>query len=324
VKDRRILITGGLGFIGSNLAIRCVELGAKVTIYDMLDPRSGGNMRNIRSVESDVEIILNDIRNFEGLSAVIRGHDLLFNCAAFTSHPNSMKEPLVDIDVNCKGVINVLEAVRRFNADCRVVQIGTSTQIGRMIHSPVDELHPEFPLDIYSASKCAAEKYVLIYGTAYGMDTSVIRLANVYGPRSNIRNPDFGFMNYFIGLGLQNKEITVFGEGAQLRTITFVDDVVEALVMAAGSERARGEVFFAVADRQYTVKEIATSIVEHIGGRVRFVEWPHDRDAIEIGDAVISNQKITEAFGWKAKVDLPTGLQRTRDYFADQLAHYLR
>jgi UDP-glucose 4-epimerase len=324
MKDLRVLITGGLGFIGSNLAIHCLALGAKVTIYDTLDPRSGGNMRNISAIESDVEIILNDLRNFEGLSAVIRGHELLFNCAAFTSHPNSMKEPLVDIDVNCKGVINVLEAVRRFNADCRIVQIGTSTQIGRMIHSPVDELHPEFPLDIYSASKCAAEKYVLIYGTAYGMDTSVVRLANVYGPRSNIRNPDFGFMNYFIGLGLQNKEITVFGEGAQLRTITFVDDVVEALVTAGVSDKVRGEVFFAVADRQYTVKEIATAIVEHIGGRVRFVEWPHDRDTIEIGDAVISNQKITATLGWKANVDLATGLQRTREYFADKLAQYLR
>src|SRR6185436_5207166 len=151
----------------------CLELGAEATIYDCLDPRSGGNMYNVHGIRDDVRVILNDIRNFEGVCSAILNQDLLFNCAAFTSHPNSMKEPLVDIDVNCKGVINVLEAVRRFNSDCRIVQIGTSTQIGRMIHSPVDELHPEFPLDIYSASKCAAEKYVLIYGTAYGMDTSV-------------------------------------------------------------------------------------------------------------------------------------------------------
>ena len=148
LKGKRVLITGGLGFIGSNLAMCCLEQGAEVTVYDCLDPRSGGNMYNIAPIENDVRVVLNDIRSFEGVSAVIRGHDLLFNCAAFTSHPNSMKEPLVDIEVNCMGVINILEAIRRFNPSCRMVQIGTSTQIGRMIHSPVDEIHPEFPVDI--------------------------------------------------------------------------------------------------------------------------------------------------------------------------------
>lgn len=324
LKGKRVLITGGIGFIGSNLAHRCLELGAEVTVYDMLDPRSGGNMENVRSIEDDIRIELNDIRAFEGISSVIRGQELLFNCAAYTSHPNSMKEPMIDIDVNCKGVINVLEAVRRFNADCRVVHIGTSTQVGRMVTSPIDENHPEFPVDIYSANKTASEKYVLIYGSAYGLHTSVVRLANVYGPRSNIKSPDFGFMNYFIGLGLQGKEITVFGEGKQLRTITYVSDVVEALIMAGASENSRGQVFFAVGDGQYNVAQIANAIVAVIGGRVRFVEWPHDREAIEIGDAVISNKKIASMLGWHAGVDLETGLARTRDYFKDNLRPYLR
>lgn len=324
LKGRRVLITGGLGFIGSNLAVRCLELGASVTIYDMLDPRSGGNMENVRAIEKDVRIELNDIRNFEGVSSVIRAHDLLFSCAAFTSHPNSMKEPMIDIDVNCKGVINLLEAIRRFNPECRIVQIGTSTQIGRMLSSPIDENHPEFPVDIYSANKSASEKYVLIYGSAYGLDTTVVRLANVYGPRSNIRSPDFGFMNYFIGLGLQNKEITVFGEGKQVRTITYVGDVVEALILAGASEKSRGQVFFAVGDQQHDVSQIASAIVSVIGGRVRFVEWPRDREAIEIGDAVISNHRIASTLGWKATIDLETGLALTREYFQDKLKPYLR
>lgn len=324
LQGKRVLITGGLGFIGSNLAVRCLELGAAVTIYDMLDPRSGGNMENVRPIEKDVRIELNDIRNFEGVSAVIRGHDLLFSCAAFTSHPNSMKEPVIDIDVNCKGIINLLEAIRRFNPECKLVQVGTSTQVGRMVTSPIDENHPEFPVDIYSANKTASEKYVLIYGSAYGLDTTVVRLANVFGPRSNIKSPDFGFMNYFIGLGLQGKEITVFGEGKQLRTITYVSDVVEALVMAAASEKSRGQVFFAVGDGQYDVSQIASAIVSVIGGRVRFVEWPRDREAIEIGDAVISNRKIASTLGWRAVVDLETGLARTREYFQDKLKPYLR
>jgi UDP-glucose 4-epimerase len=324
MKGKRVLVTGGLGFIGSNLAMACLEQGAEVTIYDCLDPRSGGNMYNIAPIERDVRVVLNDIRSFEGVSAVIRGHDVVFNCAAFTSHPNSMKEPLVDIEVNCMGVINILEAIRRFNPSCRMIQIGTSTQIGRMIHSPVDEIHPEFPVDIYSANKSASEKYVLIYGSAYGMDTSVVRLANVYGPRSNIKNPDFGFMNYFIGLGLQGKEISVFGEGKQLRTITFVRDVIDALLAVADSDSSRGQVYFAVSDRQYSVNEIATAIVDVIGGRLRYIEWPRDREAIEIGDAVISNRKIREAFDWSAKFDLREGLQLTREYFADKLREYFR
>ncbi len=323
LRGRKVLITGGLGFIGSNVARRCVELGASVTIYDVLDPRSGGNMYNVRELERDVEIVLNDIRAFEGVSAVIRGQDVLFNCAAYTSHPNSMKEPLTDIDVNCKGVINVLEAVRRFNRDCKVVHVGTSTQIGRMAFSPITEEHPEFPVDIYSANKSASEKYVLVYGGAYRLRTTSVRLANVFGPRSNIRSAEFGFMNYFIGLGLQGKTITVFGEGKQLRTITYVDDVVEALLAAALSDEANGQAFFAVGDRQYTVEEIAREIVEVIGGRVKHVEWPRDREAIEIGDAIISNEKIRTRLGWTAKVGLREGLERTGDYFRPLLSHYL-
>jgi len=323
LRGKNVLITGGLGFIGSNVAHRCLELGAAVTIYDCLDPKSGGNMYNVRSIEKDVRIILNDIRNFEGISACVRGHDVLVNCAAYTSHPNSMREPLVDIDVNCKGTINILEAVRRFHRDCKIVHVGTSTQIGRMLTNPVNELHPEYPLDIYSANKTASEKYVLVYGSAYRIQTCSVRLANVYGPRSNVRSPDFGFMNFFIGLGLQNKTLTVYGEGRQLRTITYVSDVVDALIKAAETDAANGQTMFAVASRQYSVAEIASAIVNVVGGRLQHVEWPRDREAIEIGDAVISSEKIESLLGWKAQVGLEDGLAQTRDYFKPVLREYL-
>lgn len=324
LSGQKVLITGGLGFIGSNLAHRCFELGAEVTIYDCLDPRSGGHMYNLHDIERSMDIVLNDIRNFEGISACIRGQDMLFNCAAYTSHPNSMKEPIIDIDVNCKGVINLLEAARRFNPDVKIVHVGTSTQIGRMQYNPVDERHPEFPVDIYSANKSVSEKYVLIYGQAYQMRTTVVRLANVFGPRSNIKSPDFGFMNYFIGLALRGKNITVFGEGTQLRNISYVEDCVDALIMAGQSERSNSQVFFAVADKQYTISEIASEITQLIGGQVSFVEWPKDREVIEIGDAVISNQKIKDVLGWFPRVDLQSGLVKTRDYFKPCLKEYLR
>lgn len=323
MNGTKVMITGGLGFIGSNLAVRCLERGADVTIYDCLDPRSGGNMYNVHAIEDSVHIVLNDIRNFEGLSACIRNQDVLFNCAAYTSHPNAMKEPLIDIDVNCKGVINLLEAARRFNRDMKIVHVGTSTQIGRMRFSPVTELHPEFPVEIYSANKSASEKYVLIYGSAYKMRTTVVRLANVFGPRSNIRSPDFGFMNYFVGLGLQGKDLPVFGEGTQVRNVSFVDDCVEALILAAQARESEGETFFAVSEHQHTVAEIAREITCHVGGRMRRVDWPKDREAIEIGDAVIGNEKIKAVLHWTTRYDLASGLIKTAEYFRPCLDRYL-
>ena len=323
LRGQRVVITGGLGFIGSNLAHWCLEAGAAVTIYDCLDPKSGGNMYNVQGIQDSLHIILNDIRNFEGVSACIRQADILFNCAAYTSHPNSMREPLIDIDVNCKGVINVLEAARRFNPDIKIVHVGTSTQIGKMQFTPVDERHPEFPVDIYSANKSASEKYVLIYNSAYHLRTTVIRPANVFGPRSNIKSPDFGFVNYFIGLALQGKDLTVFGAGEQLRNLSYVDDIVAALILASQSDQSDGQVFFAVADRQHSVAEIARETAEIIGGQMRFVEWPKDREYIEVGDAIISNQKIKSVLNWSPRHDLRSGLINTRDYFRSCLSKYL-
>jgi len=324
MKGQRVLITGGLGFIGSNLACHCLALGAEVSIYDCLDPRSGGNIFNAHDIIDSVEIIFNDIRSSEGLSAAVEDKDVIFNCAAYTSHPNSMKDPLIDVDVNCKGVINLLEAARHSNPEAKIVHVGTSTQIGRMRFNPVTELHPEFPVDIYSANKSVSEKYVLIYANAYGMRTTVVRLANVFGPRSNIKNSDFGFINYFIGLALQGKELTVFGKGEQLRNVSYVEDCTSALILAAQNDSTNGQVFFAAGDKQYNVAELAREITSLIGGAVRFMDWPKDREAIEIGDAVISNEKIKSALNWAPRYNLNSGLLKTKEYFSHCLNEYLK
>jgi UDP-glucose 4-epimerase len=322
-QGKNVLVTGGLGFIGSNIVNECVRQGAKVTVFDCLDPRSGGNMQNIQEVRADVSMVINDVRNLEAVCTHILNQDVVFNCAAYTSHPNSMREPYIDIDVNCKGVINILEAMRRFNPEGKLIHVGTSTQIGKMRVSPIDENHPEYPFDVYSANKSASEKYVLVYGHAYKMRTCVVRLANNFGPRSNIRTPDFGFMNYFIGLALQGKEISVFGDGSQLRNISFVEDTVAAMLTAALDAKSDSQVFFATADRQLSVAEVSKAIVEVVGGKVRFVEWPPERQAIEIGDAVIINEKIKRELGWKPCVDLREGLARTKEYFQPRLRLYL-
>jgi UDP-glucose 4-epimerase len=299
-------------------------MGAEVTIYDSLDPRSNSNRFNIQDIRERVRLIIADIRDFDAVRQAVASQDIVFNCAAFTSHPMSMKEPLIDIDVNCKGVLYILEALKSENSKAVFVQVGTSTQIGRMQYSPIDEHHPEFPVDIYSANKTAAEKYVLIYANAHAMNTTVVRLANVFGPRSQISSPDFGFVNYFVGLALQDREMTVFGDGAQLRNISFVDDCIDALVAAATDHRSIGQVFFATSDLQYSVLEIADQISKTIGGRLRQVPWPEGRRAIDIGDAVITNEKIKTMLGWEPKHSLLDGLAKTRDYFRMCVEQYIK
>ena len=320
---RRVLITGGLGFIGSNLAHRCVALGASVTIADISAPGSGANPANLAGIERHVRLVTDDIRS-EAIVASVRAADIVFHCAAYTSHVGSLKDPRTAYDVNCNGVMNLLEAVRGADSQIRFVQLGTSTQIGRMQASPVTEAHPELPLDVYSATKVAAEKLALVYGTAYGIPVAAIRLANVYGPRAGVRDLGLGFLNYFIGLALQGKELTVYGEGAQVRTVTFIDDVVEALVRAAASSACVSQPLFAVADTRYSVRELAEAVARVIGGRIRFVPWPPERAAIEVGDAIISNRLIKELLDWEPATSLDAGLARTREYFESRIESYVR
>jgi UDP-glucose 4-epimerase len=325
LNGQRILITGGLGFIGSNLAHKCVELGADVTIYDCLDPRSGGNLYNINDIKDSVELCHQDIQDFSRISQYVQNKDVIINCAASTSHAFSMREPWIDSDVNSRGVINLLEAVRRFNKHARFIHLGTSTQLGPLQHKIADETHPEFPMDIYSANKCVSEKYVLIYAVAHEINASVIRLANVFGPRASIHSPEFTFNNFFIGLALQGKDITVFGDGKQMRNVIYVDDAVDAIILTSQADGVAGETFFAVGDEHVSVANIAEETVKHLGsGSVKFVEWPKGRKSIEIGDAIISNKKIKKFLNWAPQHNLKTGLVKTKEYFENCLNEYLR
>jgi UDP-glucose 4-epimerase len=236
-----------------------------------------------------------------------------------------MREPWIDLDVNSRAVINILEAIRRFNRNVKFIHLGTSTQLGRLQYQPADENHSEFPTDIYSANKSVSEKYVLIYANAYQMRATVIRLSNVFGPRASIHSPEFTFNNYFIGLALQGKEITVFGEGTQKRNVLYVDDAVSALILASQTEVVNREVLFAVGDQHCSVAEIAEATVKGMGsGRVRFVEWPQERKAIDVGDVVLSNKKIKAALNWRPQYDLKEGLTRTKGYYDHCLREYLR
>jgi UDP-glucose 4-epimerase len=324
LMGKKILIFGGLGFIGSNLAHRCLELDANVLIYDSLDPHSGGNLFNVEDIKKDIQLHFHDILDFDRLVHHITNQDIIINCAASTSHPFSMREPSIDLDVNSRGVVNILDAIKRFNRDAKFVHLGTSTQLGRLIYQPADENHPEFPTDIYSANKSVSEKYVLIYSRAYGIRATVLRLSNVFGPRATINSPEFTFNNYFVGLALQNKKITVYGDGNQKRNVIYVEDAVEAIVQACMNDHGNGETYFAVGDEHYSVSQIAEATVKYIGsGEVTYVPWPMERKVIDIGDAVISNRKFKETFHLVPKYNLKSGLIKTAKYYKTCMDKYL-
>jgi UDP-glucose 4-epimerase len=324
MKGWKVLVTGGFGFIGSNVAHRCASLGAQVSIIDNLEPHSGGNLHNIEGLESP-QILVRDIANPEASMEAVLGKDAVFHCAAITSHSFSMREPFATMKANVQGTLSLLEAVRRTGSGCRFIQVGTTTQIGPLRFRPATEDHPEFPLDVYSASKSTAEKLALVYARAFGIRATAARLSNIYGPRASIHSPEFTFNNYFIGLAMRDMAITVFGDGQQLRNVLFVEDAVDALVELCLKMTESAETYLVVADEHPTVGDVAEATVRAIGkGRVQYVPWPSERKSIEIGDAVLSNDKIKAAVGWRPRVALEEGLARTAAYYRENLSRYVR
>lgn len=320
LAGRRVLVTGGCGFIGSNLAIRCHEAGAQVSVTDTLDPRGGGDDAHLRGYERAIDMLDDDLRDEHAAAACVRGQDIIFHCAGQTSHPYSMEEPLEDGQMNCRATLTLLEAIRRTNPAARVVYAASSTQVGPMRYEPVDEEHPEAPLDFYSASKSICEKYMLIFQRVHRLRSSAVRLPNTYGPRGPLDRKDLGFVNYFIGLAAQGQEIALFGDGRQRRTVLYVDDAADALIASALEARCIGTALFAAGEGSYTVAELARAIVDAFGrGRIRHVEWPEERRRIEVGDAVISGERLRAATGWAPAVSLAEGLRRTKAYL-DQWA----
>lgn len=326
IVDGRIVITGGLGFLGSNLAHRLAAEN-EVVIIDALTPHSGGNRDNLDGIDSSVSLIerdLADVATYEGpVRAALQDATHVFHCAARTSHPGSMNEPLADLENNGRGTLFLLDRLRTLDSDARVVLPATTSQTGPMVRDPIDELHPETPRDIYSVHKSLQEKYLLVYAHSFGLDGVSVRLSNLYGPRAAIHSPALGFVNYFIGLGLKAADLTVYGEGQQRRSILYVDDAVDALLSAATTTGVAGEVFQVADPESITVQALAEAITRNIGGRVRNIPYPEDRVRTEIGDAVFSVTKAHERLGWSPRTGLDEGLQATAAFFRPRIDQYL-
>src|SRR6266850_6155430 len=322
-KNKRILVTGGVGFIGSNLARRLIALGARVTLVDSLIPIYGGNLRNIEDIRDQVVLNISDVRDPHAMARLVQSQDFLFNLAGQTSHLDSMSDPFTDLDINAKAQLFILEACRKHNPGVRIVFGSTRQLYGRPEYLPVDEKHPIDPIDVNGINKLAGEWYHLLYNDVYQIRACALRLTNTYGPGMRVKDARQTFLGIWVRQLIERKPIQIFGNGEQRRDFNFVDDVVDALLRAAASDDANGQVFNLGDHKHVTLRELAALLVKlNGGGEYELVPFPEDRRAIDIGDYYADFKKIEKLLGWSPEVVLDNGLKQTLAYYRKHHAHY--
>ena len=320
---RKIAITGGLGFIGSNLARRLVDLGSEVLIIDTLSPDYGGSTFNIAGIEDGVRMNISDVRDEQSMRHLVQGQHYLFNLAGQTSHADSMKMPYLDMDINSRAQLSILEACRHYNPDIKVVFASTRQLYGNPQYLPVDEDHPISCPDVNAINKLSGEWYHLLYRDVYGIRSSVLRLTNTYGPRMRVKDAKQMFLGVWFRLLIEGKPLQVFGDGSQIRDFNYVDDVVEAFLLAGAMEVAEGEVFNLGAPDPVSLKDVAETMIERNGGGdYEMVPFPAERKAIDIGDYYGDYTKIKSSLGWEPKVFLAEGLDLTLAYYHEHRNEY--
>jgi len=322
-KGKNILITGGLGFIGSNLAHRLISIGANVTIIDSMIEEYGGNIHNIDKIKKDVTVNISDIRDHDSFKYLIKNQDYLFNLAGQIGHIDSMKNPINDMEINCKAQISILESCRHYNPNIKIVYTSTRQIYGKPQYLPVDENHPVNPVDVNGINKAAGEQYHILYHNVYGIQITVLRLTNTYGPGMRIKDARQTFIGYWIGLLLQGENIELWG-GEQLRDLSYVDDVVDALLNAAQNKKAYGEVFNVGGMEKVSLKQLAELLIEQNGGGQYILkEYPEHRKKIDIGDYYTDWSKIQNVLNWQPRTTLSEGLSQTLKYYRENIKHYI-
>ena len=324
ISNKKVLITGGLGFIGSNLARRLVGCGNSVTVVDSLIPEYGGNLRNLHDLRDKIVVNLSDVRDPFSINELIKGQDYLFNLAGQTSHLDSMNDPLTDLDINAKAQLSILEACRKNNRDIRIVFASTRQIYGKPQYLPVDEKHPLSPVDINGINKIAGEQYHLLYNQVHEIRSSVLRLTNTYGPRMRIKDARQTFLGIWIRNLLEGKPIQVYGDGEQRRDYNYVDDLVDALIIAATENKAVGNVYNLGAPDPMSLSETAKIMCHGFeAASWNLVPFPKDRKAIDVGDFICDYSSISSAFGWEPKIKFEEGIKRSLEYFRSELEHYI-
>jgi UDP-glucose 4-epimerase len=321
---RRALVTGGLGFIGSHVARRLLGLGAEVTVIDALVPGFGGNPFNLADVRERVRVLQADVRDAATIEACAAGQDAVFHLAGQVSHTDSMSDPQRDLEHNCRASLALLEACRRHAPGVRIVLAGTRQVYGRPQHLPIDETHPARPVDINGVHKWAAEQYHRLYHEIHGIPSVVLRLTNTYGPGQLVKHPRQGFIGWFLRKAVEGGEIEIMGDGSQQRDLNYVDDVVEAMLRAAATPAAWGEVYNLGSPEPVALEALVRLLLELAGrGSYRFVPFPPERKSIDIGSVRVDYGKIRRELGWEPRVALRDGLERTLRYYERHLARYL-
>jgi UDP-glucose 4-epimerase len=322
-EGKRVLITGGLGFIGANLAHRLVELGSDVLLVDSLIPEYGGNLFNIVGIEDRVRVNISDVRDTHSMSYLVRDRDVLFNLAGQTSHMDSMREPHTDLEINCRAQLSILETCRSCNPRIKVVFASTRQVYGKPDYLPVDENHPLRPVDVNGINKVAGEWYHTLYSHVYGVRACALRLTNTYGPRMRVKDARQTFLGVWVRAVVEQAPFEVWG-GAQLRDFCYVDDAVEAFLVAAEHDEANGKVYNVGGDCVVSLSQVAEMLLEVGGGGRQVVcEYPAERKVIDIGDYYADDKLIRAELGWRPGVTLREGLGRTIGYYREHLAQYL-
>jgi UDP-glucose 4-epimerase len=322
-RGKEVLITGGLGFIGSNLAIRLVESGASVTLLDSLHPTCGANYFNIEPIKDDIRVVEGDSCDLELVRKLVRGKAYVFNLAGHVSHIESMENPFEDLQMNAVAPLSVLEACRHENRDARVVYAGTRQSYGRPETLPLVENQILKPVDVNGVSKMAGEWFHMVYHRAHGIPAISLRLINTYGPRQLAKHPRQGFVGWFIKLAIEGKEIQVFGDGQQVRGFNYIDDVVDALLIAGVHDRIKGDYFNLGGERAVGLEEFVQLLLKLTGrGSYRIVPFPPENKSIDIGSVYSSAAKFNFATGWRARIPIEEGLARTVRYYLEHHKHY--
>src|SRR5919106_1279710 len=309
------MITGGLGFIGSNLARRLAELGADILLVDSLIPEYGGNLFNIDGIEDRVYVNVADVRQQTTMNYLVRDQDVIFNLAGQVSHIDSMQDPYTDLEINCRAQLSLLEACRRYNPGVKVVYAGTRQVYGRPEALPVTEEHLVRPTDVNGINKAAGEYYHLVYNNVFKVRSCSLRLTNTYGPRQLLKHNRQGFIGWFIRLAIEDREIEIYGDGSQVRDFVFVDDAVDAFLRAGASDAGNGQVFNVGGLEPMAHRDLVALLIRTAGtGRYRFVDWPPDKKAIDIGSFYADSTLIGRVLGWKPTTPMSAGLERTVAY----------
>lgn len=318
----RVLVTGGLGFIGSTLAIELVRSGAQVIVLDALIPQHGGQLYNVAPVRDRITVELADMRDAQALSRCVRGVDFVFHLAGQVSHGDSMRDPHLDLAVNCVSTMNLVESCRQHNPSARLLYTSTRQVYGKPRSLPVTEAHPTLPIDVNGINKLAAEYYHLLYDRTYGLRSVVLRLTNTYGPRQHIQSDRQGFIGILIRRALRGEALQLFGTGEQVRDFNYVDDVVAAILCAAQTPECYGQVWNLGAPRHHSLLEFAALLSELCNVSYTTVPFPDDRRIIDIGDYYGDYSAFARATGWHPRIDLPQGLASTIASYREHKDHY--